>query len=112
MAMQLLGIGEGTFDGLLAALVDRFAPGGEAMAIDALAGIGPDMTGDGAHRLAVGCARRQKRAAATDGGVGCIVPVAVAVGGGVGEKLALRATIAVLFAVMDELRLTHHAGSG
>ena len=36
----------------------------------------------------------QKRTAAADGGVGLIVPVAGAVGGGIGEKLALRARAA------------------
>ncbi|MNT05749.1 hypothetical protein D3C72_1403820 [compost metagenome] len=38
--------------------------------------------------------------------------IAVAVGGGVGEQLALRAAIAVGLSLIDELRLAHHAGFG
>jgi len=38
--------------------------------------------------------------------------IAIAVGGGVGEQLALRAAIAVGLSLVDELRLAHHAVFG
>ena len=43
MTVELFGIGEGAFDGLLSALVDSLAPRGEPMSISPLAGVGPDM---------------------------------------------------------------------
>ena len=46
VAVELLGVGERTFDRLLSALVDSLAPRGEPMSIGPLAGIGPDMAGD------------------------------------------------------------------
>jgi len=46
VAMELLGVGEGAFDGLLAPAVDAFAPWVQAVSVGALAGIGPDVAGD------------------------------------------------------------------
>ena len=46
VAVELLGVGERTFDGLLAALVDTLAPRGEPMSIGTLAGAGPNMAND------------------------------------------------------------------
>ncbi len=43
VAVELLGVGEGTFDRLLPALVDTLAPWGEPMSIGTLARVGPDM---------------------------------------------------------------------
>ena len=53
MTMQLLGVGKGAFDGLLAAAIDGFAPCGEAVGVAALAGVLPDMAGDGALSLGI-----------------------------------------------------------
>ena len=46
VAVELLGVGERSFDGLLAALVDTLAPRGEPMIIGTLAGAGPNMAND------------------------------------------------------------------
>lgn len=48
MAEELLGIGEGALDGLLAALIDGLAPRGQAVSIAGFAGLLPDMAGDSA----------------------------------------------------------------
>ena len=53
MPVKLLGIGKRALDRLLAALIDCLAPRGQAMGVGALAGVGPDMAGDGTHRLGV-----------------------------------------------------------
>jgi len=53
MIVKLLGVGKRALDRLLAAFVDRLGPGRQAVGIGALAGIGPDMTGDGAGRSGV-----------------------------------------------------------
>lgn len=53
MAMQLLGVGEGALDGLLAAPVDGLAPGRQPVGVVALAGVLPDMADDGALRLGI-----------------------------------------------------------
>lgn len=43
MTVKLLGVGKRALDRLLAAFVDRLAPGRQAVGIGALAGIGPDI---------------------------------------------------------------------
>lgn len=53
MIVTRLGVGKRALDRLLAAFVDRLAPGRQAVGIGALAGIGPDMTGDRAGRSGV-----------------------------------------------------------
>lgn len=53
MIVKLLGVGKRALDRLPAAFVDRLGPGRQAVGIGALAGIGPDMTGDGAGRSGV-----------------------------------------------------------
>ncbi|MBB4274459.1 hypothetical protein GGE12_002235 [Rhizobium mongolense] len=40
------------------------------------------------------------------------MPIAVAVGGGIGQELAFGAAIAVCLGLIVELRLAHHAGLG
>src|SRR6185295_16191517 len=54
MAVKLFGVGEGTFDGLFASLVDSLAPRGEPMRIAALARVCPDMADNQAGGGAVG----------------------------------------------------------
>src|SRR5690606_17061515 len=110
VAVQLLGVGEGTLDGLLAALVDGLAPWRQAVGVGALAFIGPDVTGDGALCLGIGRAGCEKRAVSAGRRIALVVAVARAVGGGIDELLTCRTAIDVERPVVDELRLAHHAG--
>lgn len=70
MIVKLLGVGKRALDRLLAAFVDRLAPGRQAVGIGALAFIGPDMTGDGAGRSRVSADRRVGAIVATAGAMG------------------------------------------
>jgi hypothetical protein len=51
VAVQLLGVGEGALDRLLAAAIDGLAPLGQPVGVGALAGILPDMAGDQPGRV-------------------------------------------------------------
>lgn len=51
VAEELLGVGEGALDGLLAAAVDGFAPCRQTVGVGALTFVLPDMTGDQPGRV-------------------------------------------------------------
>lgn len=53
VAVELLGVGEGALHRLLSSFVDGLAPRCLSMAVGALSGALPDMTGDGPLRLGV-----------------------------------------------------------
>src|SRR5690606_37748953 len=93
--VQLFGIRKRALHRLLAPLVDRLAPRRLAVTVRPLARLRPDMPRDGAHRLRIAGAGGPQRTVAAMGGIGPVVPVAVAVGGGVAELLARRAAVAI-----------------
>ena len=53
VAVELLGVGEGTFDSFLAALVKALSPWGKPIGIRPLAGIGPNVANDQSGGVAV-----------------------------------------------------------
>src|SRR5690606_12842858 len=103
VSVKLFGVGKGALDRLLAALVDRLAPRRQPMPIGALACVGPDMAGDRTGCGSVGGAGSKQWAIAADLWIRTIVAIAVAICGGIGKQLALRADIAVLRAVIGKL---------
>ena len=46
VAVKLFGVGKGTFDRLLAPLVDALSPGSKTMGVGSFARVGPDMARD------------------------------------------------------------------
>jgi len=76
---------------LLAPLVDGLAPRGQPMGVGALARVCPDVADDETGGGGVRRTGREQGAGSADGGIAFVVAIAGAVGGGVGEKLALRA---------------------
>src|SRR5690606_7015958 len=102
VAVKLFGVGKGTLHSLLAAPVDRLAPPGEPPRVGPLARVLPDMASDRAFRLRIARTRGQQRTFPAKGGIGFVMAVAGAVRRGVGEKLPLRTTIAILSALVDE----------
>jgi hypothetical protein len=53
VAEELLGVGEGALHGFLTARIDQLAPNGQAVGVGAVAGVLPNMPGNGAFGLGV-----------------------------------------------------------
>ena len=100
---ELFGVRKGALDGFLSSRMEALAPVGQAMGVDPLAGIGPDVAGDGALSLGIGGAGGQKRASPADRGIGFLMEVAAPICGGVSQHLALRAAVAIGGLIIDEL---------
>ncbi len=98
---ELFGTGKGSFNRFLSPFINAFTPISQAITVRALAGIGPDMTGEGFLSLWIGGAGGQKRAFSANGRIGFIVPVALPVSCGIAQRLTFRAVIGIGFSIID-----------
>lgn len=110
MAVKLFGFCKGTFDGLLAALVDTLAPRSEPVSVSALAGVGPDMAGDQSSGILARCAGGQQWTGSADCRIALVVAIPGTIRGGIGQQLTLRASVAVGLCRVGECLARHHAG--
>src|ERR1700712_2124826 len=60
VAVELLGVGEGPLDRLLAPLVDALAPGSETVCVGSFARLGPDVADDETGRVAARSTLREQ----------------------------------------------------
>ncbi len=92
---ELLCVGKGAFYSFLASFIEPFAPVGETVGVRALPGVLPDMAGDGFGVFGAAGAGGKQRAGGADLRGAFVMAIAVAVGGGIIQELALRTAVTV-----------------
>jgi hypothetical protein len=77
MAVKLFGVGKAALNGFLSPFIETLAPIGQAVGLDAILGILPDVPSDDLGRIGARGAGREQRAGLAERGVGLIFPMAI-----------------------------------
>lgn len=101
--VKLFGIGEGSFDGFLAAFVDRFPPRRQAMSLDAVAGILPDVAIDHALVISSIGAGGEQGALFALLRIGSVQTITAAIRRGIGQRLTFWAAINILMKALRRI---------